>query len=192
MLLMHVVIATATATALSTVSTDKNWDLSDIGLLIPDQYLISLRVNKGESINEVIATLQQELNLGTADFRLLSVYPSLIDGLGEFMVPNLLASLSEHGAKVIKNHSLVRLVEQDRVMGVRWTGEQMNTHTVGAESEMRSLEGVYSNGTCQQQSNPPWGLSRINQRGSYSSGSYFFNETNQQGEGVDVYVLGEW
>jgi hypothetical protein len=51
--------------------------------------------------------------------------------------------------------------------------------------------GGGTNATCQQQSSPPWGLSRINQRGGFESGSYFFNETNQPGADVDVYILGE-
>ena len=143
-----------------------------MGKLIPNQYLVSLRnIDGAGSIHAAIAALEQEF--GAEEFHSLSVFESFVSGHSlnsdTSPLPHLVAEISEKVAALLKQHPAVYLIEQDRVMGITQTASDAN---------------------CQVQGNPPWGLSRVNQRGSFNEGSYFVNETNQQGANVDIYIIG--
>ena len=172
----------------ATVARDKSWDAADIGKLIPGQYLISLRVDNTNLINDAVATIQDDL--GASNFKSLTVFKNLFSVSSHSSIgsstPHLLAQLSPSGLEQMQTHSLVRLVEQDSVLGIKHKEVEEEVSVEVAEEEEED-----SGATCQQQASPPWGLSRINQRGAFTAGSYFFNNSNQQGANVDVYVVGE-
>ena len=148
-MILMLAMVTVTAATLTT-ATDKNWEKSDIGKLIPSKYLISLRIDTPELISDAIATFQQEL--GSSHFQSVKVFNHLSSSLStvpsdrrDTNMPHILATLSPTGLEHLQAHPLVHLIEQDQVMGL-------------------STEVLFNNGTCQQQASPPWGLSRINQR----------------------------
>ena len=151
----------------SASASSSQWDKSDVGKVVEDRYMVSLNADTTELISDALSTIQLEVS--AMDFEVEKVFSHLqsvplSDGR---RVPHVLARMTHAGFDKLQSHPLVRYIEQDRLVGL-----------------------ADNNSTCQQQGSPPWGLSRINQRGSFEEGSFFYNDTNQHGFNVDVYVLG--
>jgi hypothetical protein len=95
------------------------------------------------------------------DIEVLRIY----DNLATPNIPHLphyAARLSTIGLHLLQRRSDISFVEQDQLI---------------------SLD------ECITQDNPDWGLSRINQRGSFKLGTYAY-ETQVAGAGINIYVIG--
>lgn len=126
---MH--LLTVAVASVSTTTT--NWKQSEIGMPIPDRYLVSLHVDTGITPRDAQAQLEDDLKF--AKFQSLAVFDDLhrtVSNSGKRSgAPHMLVTLSPSGLKSLQAHPLVWRVEQDRVMGL--------------------TAQVYNNGTCQQQ-----------------------------------------
>jgi hypothetical protein len=95
------------------------------------------------------------------DIEVLRVYDNLVShDLPK--IPHYAARLSAAGLHLLQQRRDISYIEEDQVMSLN---------------------------ECITQDNPDWGLSRINQRGSFKAGTYAY-EKQFAGAGVNIYIIG--
>ena len=99
-------------------------------------------------------------------YQITSIYSNLFplsNPSNNFKFPHYTIEIESSNLSQLRERSDVYLVEEDLLLSIN---------------------------DCITQENPDWGLSRINQRGSFQYNSYAY-QTNYSGSGVNIYIVGE-
>jgi len=123
---------------------------------------VIVKLHQGTTRNNLRDHLDSVISLLGHSFVLISTYDHLITvGEGRYGIPHYAAWVTPSGRKFLVARREVEKVENDK--------------------QIHALH-------CHKQKNPDWGLSRINQRGSFNPSSYNYNDT-MMGVDVDVYII---